>query len=1058
MFLVVRRCAHSHRSATDACNKHRPAGRPGARPGAVKDAQTRSNHRRRVESAVACVHPCVPPMKRGAAHQMGAALMPVASGGSAAGSAAGSAGGGSVSAARSGGTTAAGGHPGDGLSGKSSSASVRGLHKQAASASAVEDPLCMIQVAVVGGAGGGQRRQLLPRRCCCCCFWPPTLAVALLAGALVGHWRPAACLGPVCLQQRCEAALPPSPSATPSAALLFAAAVAWRSGLDGARLPAHSSVRSHPQDIEASRGGASGLSTAAADIDPLDEDLDGEAGTALEDGDGGSARGVDRDVEEEEDFSGGVAEAPAAAERTLPAAGVGAPAPSTSDGETIDVEPTRVSRASGRATAPLGAVDNGAGDGGADASCIDDLSSAAFRAELTSAGRLNVWFIRTSRETALGTLDSCAVSSALEHNPRAAVMVMSNSLGCAAARLVHPGLRIVRFSYEDVYRPFPPLLAWYRGGVWKGAYDYNNLGNALRLALLYRFGGVYFDTDMLSLRPLLDSGAGQEAAGPAPTGPAWPPAAVNFIGVERDSVLNNAAIGFSARHPFVELAMRRFVREFKKVWGWNGPALLTRTWHNLQGAFNASFHSRVTIRPQFEFYAIPFSMADDFFAPMAGPRALRWLRYFEGKPPRALHVWNKKLKGKMKGIGKSAPPSGAADGSSGSAGVEDAELVGEAEAAAAFVGAPKPPSFVEYLMRHACPAFLLRMHSSLVASIDALRKAPPVSAVQPSFPNLAKAPLWLSWPAGRPRAVAWGGATSEPPPARRAPALVAGPGTSSGGSSSGGEDDVCGTPAGSVGGTHVACGFSLPLPITNRSSYAWTATVWFKIGGGDGFLAPEDCPALGCQGGSTCDWAPSEDWSVDDPVAALAARRSRGRRKPKLKAYVDAAAVAAPSARVDAGVLSFRVEAGKLRLRFPHGLMQPVTKVNVTSGVWRSLTIAYDCRQRRAPDAGSASAAGLPTRLAAQGVGIYIDGLLVSERHIGSMPLNATLLPATMLLGTRMGGPRVSVGAVTLYGSRLTDLAVLELHNAHVAEALELLQVQQRAGGCAPPPLASGER
>ena len=65
-------------------------------------------------------------------------------------------------------------------------------------------------------------------------------------------------------------------------------------------------------------------------------------------------------------------------------------------------------------------------------------------------------------------------------------------------------------------------------------------------------------------------------------------------------------------------------------------ALLTRTWASVAGGLpNGSIHSRVSIRPQHEFYAVPFAAANDFFEPLDGGAAARWLRLLaeESKGP-----------------------------------------------------------------------------------------------------------------------------------------------------------------------------------------------------------------------------------------------------------------------------------------------------------------------------------------------------------------------------------------------------------------------------------------
>ena len=318
----------------------------------------------------------------------------------------------------------------------------------------------------------------------------------------------------------------------------------------------------------------------------------------------------------------------------------------------------------------------------------DDLADVAFQAKLRARGRANIFFVRTSQETSLSPLDACAVASAAHHNPNSAVMVVSQSLSCAAAYAVAPSVRVVRFTYAGAFSNHTRLASWYRSGTWRGAYDKNNLGNALRLALLSTYGGAYFDTDMLSLARTDDLPA--------------------FIAVEREGTLNNAALAFPAGSAFLELAIYRFVREFRKVWGWNGPALMTRTWRvdggeesaagAARAAASAPLHEVVDIRPQHEFYAIPFSAADAFFSSTASGSGSRWLAVLEkaDRAPRMVHVWNKRNKALLSKLksrcGGSVDPvdaaSAADDGAAGPAGgggsaEEDAEAAGDGSSAAA---------------------------------------------------------------------------------------------------------------------------------------------------------------------------------------------------------------------------------------------------------------------------------------------------------------------------------------------------------------------------------------
>jgi hypothetical protein len=113
-----------------------------------------------------------------------------------------------------------------------------------------------------------------------------------------------------------------------------------------------------------------------------------------------------------------------------------------------------------------------------------DLADPAFQAELraappsddggASAGAAaavttNIFFVRTSPEKALSALDACAVASAIEHNPRARVLLLSQTLPCSWARRLSPSLRVVRFSYAAAFAGHPRLARWYASGASRSA-------------------------------------------------------------------------------------------------------------------------------------------------------------------------------------------------------------------------------------------------------------------------------------------------------------------------------------------------------------------------------------------------------------------------------------------------------------------------------------------------------------------------------------------------------------------------------------------------------------
>ena len=112
------------------------------------------------------------------------------------------------------------------------------------------------------------------------------------------------------------------------------------------------------------------------------------------------------------------------------------------------------------------------------------------------------------------------------------------------------------------------MLAWYKRGAWRKGYVLNNLSNAIRLILLARHGGRYYDLDVLHVRGV--------------------PATVhNVVALEDANKLNTAALAFDAGHPFLLNVTHNFATYFNgTVWSYNGPRVVTWTYNRLCGTAN----------------------------------------------------------------------------------------------------------------------------------------------------------------------------------------------------------------------------------------------------------------------------------------------------------------------------------------------------------------------------------------------------------------------------------------------------------------------------------------
>ncbi|XP_037374549.1 lactosylceramide 4-alpha-galactosyltransferase-like [Talpa occidentalis] len=252
----------------------------------------------------------------------------------------------------------------------------------------------------------------------------------------------------------------------------------------------------------------------------------------------------------------------------------------------------------------------------------------------------NIFFLETSDRTDPTFLFLCSVESAARAHPEASVQVLMQGLrGSDASLPRRHGLSLLRCFPNVWLRPLDlpellqgtPLAAWH-ASAWRRWEPYRLavLSDAARLALLWKFGGVYLDTDFIVLKSLQNL--------------------TNVLGKQSRDELNGAFLAFERHHKFLALCMRDFVAHYNGwVWGRQGPELLTRVfkkWCAMRSlGDNSICHDNSTCRgvsalPCEAFYPIPWP---------------DWQRYFEDVSPAelprllhatyAVHVWNKMSQG-----------------------------------------------------------------------------------------------------------------------------------------------------------------------------------------------------------------------------------------------------------------------------------------------------------------------------------------------------------------------------------------------------------------------------
>ncbi|XP_061864338.1 lactosylceramide 4-alpha-galactosyltransferase isoform X2 [Colius striatus] len=250
----------------------------------------------------------------------------------------------------------------------------------------------------------------------------------------------------------------------------------------------------------------------------------------------------------------------------------------------------------------------------------------------TSSG--DVFFVETSERINPSYLFTCSVESAARTHPGTKIVVLMKGLANGNASLPNhwgfsllscfPNVEIRHLDLPELFSE-TPLAKWYLQAQqrWE-PYFLPVLSDACRIAIMWKFGGIYLDTDFIVLKSLKNL--------------------TNALGIQSKYVLNGAFLSFKPKHKFMELCMQDFVDNYNSwIWGHQGPQLLTRVfkkWCSIRSLQSSMSCKGVSALPREAFYPI---------------RWQDWKKYFEVVSSSelhhlfnntyAVHVWNKKSQG-----------------------------------------------------------------------------------------------------------------------------------------------------------------------------------------------------------------------------------------------------------------------------------------------------------------------------------------------------------------------------------------------------------------------------
>ncbi|XP_039009016.1 lactosylceramide 4-alpha-galactosyltransferase-like [Hibiscus syriacus] len=250
-----------------------------------------------------------------------------------------------------------------------------------------------------------------------------------------------------------------------------------------------------------------------------------------------------------------------------------------------------------------------------------------------------VWF---SPAQSFGVREFSAVDSLFKASPKGCLMILSPSLDSRQGDrilkpLINGGFKVLAVTPD---LPFllknTPAESWFNelksGRQDPGSIPLSyNLSNLIRLAMLYKYGGVYLDVDFVILKDFIGLR--------------------NAIGAQSISTItkkwtriNGAAMIFDEGHPILYDFLEEFAATYDgSKWGHNGPYLISRVIQRVENKPGYNF----TILPPKTFYPMDWIKIARYFKKPCTESEQKWVEYMLIELERstyAIHIWNHRTK------------------------------------------------------------------------------------------------------------------------------------------------------------------------------------------------------------------------------------------------------------------------------------------------------------------------------------------------------------------------------------------------------------------------------
>lgn len=178
----------------------------------------------------------------------------------------------------------------------------------------------------------------------------------------------------------------------------------------------------------------------------------------------------------------------------------------------------------------------------------------------------SIFFLETSDKPRLFPLALCSLESAALHHPKKQVFLLRSTNGPTqwtrevnAVAAAYDNIQWRKINADRLVLETPLASLWNSDKLNRSTFSLSHTSDVLRVAVLYKFGGTYVDTDIITLseHPSYEKSA-------------------NFVTFEEPGSINGAMMRFQPKHPMLEAIGERLAQYFNpRKWASNGPRLLS---------------------------------------------------------------------------------------------------------------------------------------------------------------------------------------------------------------------------------------------------------------------------------------------------------------------------------------------------------------------------------------------------------------------------------------------------------------------------------------------------